>query len=324
MKKTATTLLAFIIAVGSVSAQKVDYSVVSVGEEGSLDLLRVSTDNDYVCMPLVQRSGKGVNWFTNRILDISPDGQSMAYLSQRNNTTNVFIKDVDRQGVSRQRTNRSAVIDFSYSPDGKKICFSEKRGKNTQIFITDAKEGFVCRQVTSGAEDYSPVFSTDMKNIYFARQEKRGIGIWGHDVTNNYLSSYTTGMNPTPGQDGKTIFVARNNNGRGEIWRVNYETGAEDCILSSATQSFYSPLLSPDGSTLVVTGSSPIQNGNSTYWNTDIYTCNVDGTDLRQHTYHAADDLSPVWSRDGRYIYFISQRGSAEGLPNIWRMSYTR
>ncbi len=324
MKKVATSLLAISLAIGSIDAQKVDYSVVSVGEEGSLDLLRVSTDNDYVCMPLVHRSSKGINWFTNRILDISPDGRSLAYLSQRNNTTNIFIKDVERQGVSRQRTNRMSVIDFSYSPDGDKLCFAEKRGKNTQIFITNAKEGFVCRQVTSGAEDYSPVFSKDMKNIYFARQEKRGIGIWGHDVTNNYLSSYTTGMNPTPGQDDKTIFVSRNNNGRGEIWRVNYETGAEDCILSSASQSFYSPLLSPDGTTLVITGSSPIQNGNSVYWNTDIYTCNVDGTDLRQQTYHAADDLSPVWSRDGRFIYFISQRGSADGLPNIWRMSYTR
>ena len=28
-----------------------------------------------------------------------------------------------------------------------------------------------------------------------------------------------------------------------------------------------------------------------------------------QLTYHAADDLSPVWGRDGRYIYFVSQRG---------------
>ncbi len=324
MKKITVSLLTAILATGTVLAQKVDYSVVAVVEEKSLDLQKVSTDNDYVCMPIVQRSSNGVNWFTNRILDISPDGLSMAYLSHRNNTTNVFVKDVDRQGASRQRTNRLAVIDFSYSPDGKKLAFSEKRGKSNQIFITDAKEGFVCRQVTSGAEDYSPVFSKDMKNIFFSRQEKRNTGIWGYDVTNNYLSSYTVGMNPAPGKDGKTIYVARNNNGRGEIWRVNYENGVEDCILSSSTQSFYSPLLSPDGTTLLLSGSTLMQNGSSNYWNVDVYTCNVDGTDLRQQTYHAADDLSPVWSRDGRYIYFISQRGSADGLPNIWRMSFVK
>ena len=48
----------------------------------------------------------------------------------------------------------------------------------------------------------------------------------------------------------------------------------------------------------------------------------LDGTDFAQLTYHAADDLSPVWSKDGRYIYFVSQRGSSEAKANIWRMTF--
>ena len=47
----------------------------------------------------------------------------------------------------------------------------------------------------------------------------------------------------------------------------------------------------------------------------------MDGTGLMQLTYHAADDLSPAWSKDGRYIYFISQRGSADAIANIWRIT---
>ena len=58
------------------------------------------------------------------------------------------------------------------------------------------------------------------------------------------------------------------------------------------------------------------------YANTDIFVCHNDGTQLTQITYHAADDLSPVWSRDGKYIYFISQRGSSTGTANVWRMSF--
>ena len=53
-----------------------------------------------------------------------------------------------------------------------------------------------------------------------------------------------------------------------------------------------------------------------------IYACRIDGTGMAQLTYHAADDLSPVWSRCGRYIYFISQRGSASATANIWRMPF--
>lgn len=59
------------------------------------------------------------------------------------------------------------------------------------------------------------------------------------------------------------------------------------------------------------------------YSNTDIFVCKIDGTGFSQLTYHAADDLSPVWSKDGKYIYFISQRGDAAGIANIWRMNFS-
>ena len=69
-------------------------------------------------------------------------------------------------------------------------------------------------------------------------------------------------------------------------------------------------------------GGSKIESGSFKYWNTDIYACRTDGSNLTQLTYHAADDLSPIWSPDGKQIYFISQRGDAEGTANIWRMDF--
>ena len=129
-------------------------------------------------------------------------------------------------------------------------------------------------------------------------------------------------MNPNPSGNNE-IYVARTNTlGKGEIWKINFETGVEECILSNSKYSYYSPNLSPDGRKLLVVGESQIVNGDFSYWNTDIYVCNIDGTELRQLTYHAADDLSPTWSNDGNYIYFISQRGSAEAIANIWRMVF--
>lgn len=304
------------------SAQKVDFSVVYVPEETSLDLMKITKEGDYVCMPQVRRSRTGINWLTNKIIDVSPDGQTLAYLSLRNGLSNIFVKDTERQGASSQRTNRTSVMDFSYSPDGKSICFSEVKGKTNQIFVTDAHQGYVCRQVTSGAQDYSPVYSNDMKTIYFTRLEQRGSSVWGYDIAKNYLSSYTSGMNPTSDSRKNVLYVARESNGKGEIWRINVNSGVEECVLSDNERSFYSPQLSPDGRHLVLVGSSKIDTGNGGYyWNTDIYTCKTDGTDLMQLTHHAADDLSPTWSSDGKYIYFISQRGNAEGLANVWRMN---
>jgi Tol biopolymer transport system component len=307
----------------SVWAQQVDYSVVSVPEETGIEFRQVTTANDYVCMPLVKRSNNTINWLSNRILGISADGERIAYLSYRNNTTNIFIKDLDKQGSSVQRTNRSNVLDFSFSPDGKYICFSEQKGKTNQIFQTSATDGYVCRQITNSNQDYSPVYSSDMEQIYFARQEKNSISIWSYNVRDNFLSSYTSGMNPYPISDsGMFVCTRMNAEGKSEIWKINANSGVEECIIADRERSFTSPMISPDGQWLLFVGSSNITNGKMNYFNTDIFVAKLDGTHLQQITYHAADDLSPVWSKDGKYIYFISQRGDAAGTANIWRMNF--
>ena len=85
--------LMMLLTSGPMMGQTVDFSVVSVGEESGLDFTRITQDGDGVCLPQVKRTSKGVNWYTNRIIDVTPDGQNIAYLSNRNGTTNIFIKN---------------------------------------------------------------------------------------------------------------------------------------------------------------------------------------------------------------------------------------
>ncbi len=325
MKLLQQALYAILLGVtgATASAQQVDYSVVSVPEESGTDFMKITRASDYVCMPQVARSAGRIDWLSNRILGITRQGQAIAYLSFRNNTTNIFIKDIARQGSSVQRTNRANVIDFSFSPDGKYLCFSEARGDYNQIFRTDAENGYVCRQITTSDQDYSPVYSPDMKQVFFARLESQGVSIWAHNTENNFLSSYTSGMNPCPLKNEPALLLTRSNSsGQSEIWKVNYETGVEECIVSDPNHNFTSPTVSPDGQYILFVGDSRIAAGDFEYMNTDLYVCRLDGTGFVQLTYHAADDLSPVWSADGRHIYFISQRGDAQGTANVWRMSF--
>lgn len=307
----------------STFAQTVDYSVVHVPEESGLDFTMMTSDNDYVCMPLVKRTRSGVDWLTNKIIDVSPSGDKLAFLSFRNGTSNIFLKDILKKGSAMQRTNRKSVLDFSYSVDGKLITFSETVADKNVIFQTDASNGFVCRQITTGNKDYSPVYTADGSTILFARQEAKSVSIWSYDLNGNFLASYTSGMNPcVMGTDNTIICVRINGYGKGEIWKVNLMTGVEECILSDPEKSFSTPSLSPDGQWILCVGSTPIVAGKMVYWNTDIYVCRTDGTHLSQLTYHAADELSPEWSHDGKFIYFISQRGSATATANIWRMNF--
>lgn len=65
----------------------VDYSVLQMTQEKGIQLFKFSSVNDYICIPLVSRNRKGVQWYTKRIIDISPDGAHIAYISYRANGT---------------------------------------------------------------------------------------------------------------------------------------------------------------------------------------------------------------------------------------------
>ncbi|MBP7359316.1 MAG: PD40 domain-containing protein [Prevotella sp.] len=322
MKKV---LLSFIALSANifVNAQEVNYSVISVPEESSCGFVRITSDNDYVCMPIVKRNSKIAIWATNKVIGTSPDGKDIAFLSARNQTYNIFIKNLEKKSVSVQRTKRQLVTDFSYSPDGSNICFAEKQGKNVQIYQTSAVQGFVCRQITDGNIDNTPVYSSDMSQIFFARQEAKSISIWSYNIKNNYLSNFSNGMNPSPTTDGRILCSRSNTEGKSEIWRIDTQSGVEECIISDLQKSFTSPSLSPDGKWILFTGTGFVFNkNNKKYPNTDIYVAHPDGSGIQQLTFHGADDLSPVWSKDGKYIYFVSQRGSTTAVANLWRLTF--
>lgn len=307
-----------------VFAQKVDYSVISVPQEEKYELTQITTDRDEVCMPIVKRTQSKLNWFTNRIIGVSQNGKYLAFISAKDGKTNIYVKDMDGNGRPIQRTNRYSVIDFSYSPDGQEICFTEKGRNTNNIFTTNSTQGFVCRQIATGYQDYSPIYSNDMEQIYFVRKENNKEGIWSYDLAKNFMSSYAIGIDPCSAGKGTLLVVRKGLNNNCEIWRIDTKLGLEECIVSDANHSFSTPSLSPNGKWILLTGSSKlaVNDKGNYYHNTDIYVCRPDGSQLIQLTYHAADDLSPAWSEDGKYIYFVSQRGNYLGKANVWRMKF--
>jgi TolB protein len=113
------------------------------------------------------------------------------------------------------------------------------------------------------------------------------------------------------------------------IWTIDEVGIAETQIISSTEEGYFAPTWAPDGEKLVfASGGKKIRrtppssqqdkpiaiNQLVETRGADIWTINIDGTDLTQLTTHKADDFSPTWSRDGR-IFFTSER---DGYTNIW------
>lgn len=309
--------------------KNITYDNLSVPEEGGVNFVKISEDADNIADPGVKRtmfSGKkGIEWWINPMLALSPDGSKIAYLTSRNKMSNVMIKSATTGGSSVQRTFRNKVTTFSWSPDGTKICFTEIRNNQSGVYLISSEQGSIVQQISNGsANDYAGVMTQDGKHIFFHRYEGDygNYSLWSYDLQKNLFSNYSRGMNPCliPG-DPNSIYCSRYTDKREcEIWKVNFKTGVEEVVLSQPGKSFTTPQLSPDGEWIVCAGSSLTAQDNIP--NTDIYVVRTDGTHLTQLTYHQGNDLSPIWGKDGKSIYFISQRGSKEGHYNIWKMDF--
>ena len=96
--------------------------------------------------------------------------------------------------------------------------------------------------------------------------------------------------------------------------------GQETIILSDKERGFSNPCLSPDGQWIVCEGNA--KSSVNKKQNIDIFAVKIDGSNFIQLTYHPADDTCPVWSADGKSIYFLSARATKDQAYNIWKMNF--
>lgn len=97
--------------------------------------------------------------------------------------------------------------------------------------------------------------------------------------------------------DGQTVIFSF----EGDLWKANVKDGQATRL--TAMQGYEtSPRVSPDGKWIAFTGRQ--------YGNADVFVMPVDGGEIRQVTYHSANDEVSSWSWDSKYIYFTSDRMS--------------
>lgn len=335
MKRVFLSLAACLLICTGADAKraKLDLSLVEVPEEGGVSFERITEDADCVYSRNLVKRGSNIfgiknsvnlDWWVNPQIAVSPDGKRLAYINDKNNTTNIMVKDARKGGSSTQRTFRTNVEDFTWSPDGSTLCFTELRGGHHGVYLVDATQGTVVRQISNGSDnDFAGKISADNNTIYFHRGEgAMSYSLWSYDRKTNLFSNYSRGMTAYPDPKNRdVIYCARYTSDKeSEIWRINTKTGVEEIILSQPARSFSTPQLSPDGQWLLVTGTSMSEKDKQI--NTDIFAVRIDGTQFTQLTYHPGNDLSAVWAPDGRSIFFLSQRGSQDGVYNVWKMAF--
>lgn len=312
----------------------VNYSVTSVPEEGSIRFTRITADVDQAVGPAIHTSKEfGRRYFVLSVFDISPDGETLAYLARRGEKSNIFLKSTQGGAATTQRTFRDDVGDVAFSPDGTRLAFSDLRNERWNVYEINARTGSAIKQITNFDQvTRYPVYSPTENSLMYVQWENAALNtatgtspitryyIWSYDFDRAAHTQYAEGYAPSFSPDGKQMAITRNSreHGNSEIWIIELATGQETLVATSPRQGFAQPSFSPDGRTLVFTGVTMKEASRPT--NFDIYTVQTDGTNLVQVTFHPADDYVGKFSPDGRSIYFVSGRGSDRGKYNIWRM----
>lgn len=299
-----------------------DTSQTYVPEEGGITFVKMTNEeNEQLIVPNIKYDGARLSWWAAPYFTLSYDGERYAYIGSHNGHSNIFVKQLSTRSGSQQRTFSNTAQDICFSPDGKSICFSQYNNPYSTLGLTSAIQGSIVQQITSGSvRDYAPRYSVDGKLIFFSRAEGDHFSIWSYNVDNGIFSSYCYGLTPYPINEEELLCTRRNSKNNYEIWRVNFVKGTESLILSQENRSFTTASLSPDGKWILFTANT--QKKENSPENLDIYVIRADGSQMTQLTYHRGHDLSPVWSHDGKSIYFLSQRGTENGAYNIWKMNF--
>src|SRR5687767_13310685 len=223
--------------------------------------------------------------------------------------------------VFRALTSQSGIEDLpSIAADGKTFVYVTSVSGNADILLqrVDGRNAINLTKDTA-QDDTHPAFSPDGSQIAF-RSEREGGGIFLMGATGESVRRLTDfGFNPAWSPDGKQIAVADEGISSpltrelnlSRLWAIDVATGAKRLITEGdAVQ----PSWSPHGDRIAYWAIPP-GGGQRDVWTVPAGGGSASGAVAV--TTAEAVDWNPIWSPDGRFLYFSSDRS---GTMNLWRV----
>ncbi|MCR4373730.1 MAG: DPP IV N-terminal domain-containing protein, partial [Acidobacteria bacterium] len=212
---------------------------------------------------------------------VSPDGAEIAFVAGGDIWSVPTAGGEARLLVSHEATERRPL----FSPDGRSLAFMSTRTGAGDLYVLSLDTGALRRLTSNDGSETLEAWSPDSRWVYFSSASR--------DIA---------GMN--------------------DVFRVSAQGGTPMPVSEDRYTNEFHVAPSPDGQALVVAarGIASAQwwrRGSSHIDQSELWLLSgLDGTPAYQQlTARDARQVWPMWSADGRGLYYVSDRGGAE---NLW------
>ncbi len=177
-----------------------------------------------------------VEWrnYFNTSPAVSPDGSSVAFLSDRNAYTDILLYNIteDKLGPRLVKGERTSSFEemhwlrsgITWSPDEEQIAFAAKMGGKDALYIIDAATGKVQEKFVFALEGvFSPSWSPDGKYIAFSGIHAGRSDIYYIEIAEknpvpiNVTDDLFSDEDPAWDSDGRSIFFVSDRGGRFDV-----------------------------------------------------------------------------------------------------------